>query len=194
LENNKSGEDVPAIEDVNAYIKGGFNSLHCPAGGSYSINKVSAPPTCSITNHQLAAFVPSSVPGTQSGVRVAPFPNNLRQAFPPRPSGPPNFGQPPTQSMHFAQNREVAAPAICNVCLRQINSAKRIWALRYRKLPNDIPTVTDLLPFLPGRQLPVCPAHGTYTIGPLGEFPTCSVPGHQLPEMKPMPGGVVPAR
>lgn len=27
-----------------------------------------------------------------------------------------------------------------------------------------------------------CPAGGEYTIGPIGEIPKCSFPGHQLPE------------
>jgi len=26
--------------------------------------------------------------------------------------------------------------------------------------------------------MPVCPGGGTYTIGPVGELPQCSIPGH----------------
>jgi hypothetical protein len=42
-----------------------------------------------------------------------------------------------------------------------------------------VPTRDDLLPYL--RRWPVCPAGGTYTIGAIGEPPTCSVPDHKLP-------------
>ena len=31
-------------------------------------------------------------------------------------------------------------------------------------------------------ELPKCPAGGTYAIGPIGEVPMCSIPGHKLPE------------
>ena len=47
------------------------------------------------------------------------------------------------------------------------------------KRATDVPTKQDLLPYL--RKWPVCPQGGTYIIGPVGEKPTCSIPGHELP-------------
>jgi hypothetical protein len=51
------------------------------------------------------------------------------------------------------------------------------------KKTGDVCTEDDLKPYirLVGGQLPKCPQGGTYTIGPVGEPPTCSIPGHKLP-------------
>jgi competence protein ComGC len=48
LENNKTTNDIPTAQDLNQYIKGGFASLHCPAGGTYTIEHVGETPTCSL--------------------------------------------------------------------------------------------------------------------------------------------------
>lgn len=53
FDNNKTAEDFPRPQDLDKYLPAGFNSLHCPAGGVYTINKDSAPPTCSVPRHQL---------------------------------------------------------------------------------------------------------------------------------------------
>ncbi|HSY10486.1 MAG TPA: hypothetical protein VK840_06180 [Candidatus Dormibacteraeota bacterium] len=71
-----------------------------------------------------------------------------------------------------------------NACinnLRQIDAAKQQWALENKKTADAIPTVQDLLPYFKDGIFPVCPSGGTYTIGIVGEVPTCSVPGHALP-------------
>jgi RNA polymerase sigma factor (sigma-70 family) len=84
---------------------------------------------------------------------------------------------------------EAADPATAkqNQCinhLRLFDSAKQQWAREFRKKATDTPTMEDLRPYL-GRgqngELPVCPDGGVYTIGIVGEKPTCSVPGHVLP-------------
>lgn len=85
-----------------------------------------------------------------------------------------------------AQDQEVAQIAAkqrtaCIANLRLIYLAKQAWALDKKKTDNDVPTEQDLLPYLKGEVFPVCPAGGTYTIGPVGELPTCSIPGHVLP-------------
>jgi hypothetical protein len=58
-----------------------------------------------------------------------------------------------------------------------------MWALENKKQKGNVPTMADLLPYL-GRnqQFPVCPDGGTYSINPVGELPTCSVPGHRIPD------------
>lgn len=71
-----------------------------------------------------------------------------------------------------------------NACinnLRIIYAAKQEWALEKNKTDADIPTEQDLLPYLKGGVFPVCPAGGVYTIGAVGQPPTCSIPGHVLP-------------
>lgn len=53
LDNNKTENDIPTAQDLDKYIPGGFNSLHCPADGAYTIEKLNTPPTCSKPGHHL---------------------------------------------------------------------------------------------------------------------------------------------
>ncbi len=82
-----------------------------------------------------------------------------------------------TQSMTEAEQRDM-----CINNLREIYSAKAQWALELNKTATDTPTEQDLLSYLPGNVFPVCPSGGTYTIGAVGNPPTCSIPGHVLPQ------------
>jgi phage shock protein A len=50
LENRKTENTVPTAQDIAAYLRGGALSK-CPAGGTYTLNAVSAHPTCSIPGH-----------------------------------------------------------------------------------------------------------------------------------------------
>ena len=71
-----------------------------------------------------------------------------------------------------------------NTCinnLRQIDAAKNQWALENGKKAGDLVTEADIQPYLTGGKMPTCPSGGTYTIGKVGENPTCSIPGHVLP-------------
>jgi chromosome segregation ATPase len=52
LEKNKSGDDVPTVEDLLPYLNDGVFPT-CPDGGTYSINSVDAVPTCTIQDHVL---------------------------------------------------------------------------------------------------------------------------------------------
>jgi hypothetical protein len=80
---------------------------------------------------------------------------------------------------NFVKARETSQRNACINNLRQLDAAKQEWALENNKTNGDTPTRQDLLPYL--RRWPVCPAGGTYSINPIGEPPTCSVPGHKLP-------------
>jgi hypothetical protein len=85
-----------------------------------------------------------------------------------------------------AAAEQLGAQAIAerNVCinhLRQIDAAKQTWALEDNKAADAVPTAEQLLPFFKDETFPVCPSGGTYTIGAVGELPTCSIPGHVLP-------------
>lgn len=74
-----------------------------------------------------------------------------------------------------------------NACinnLRQIDAAKDQWALENGKTTGTPVTEDDIKPYIKldaYGNLPRCPAGGKYTIGNVGEKPTCSIPGHELP-------------
>lgn len=183
LENKKSGEDVPTLEDIEPYIPGGFASLHCPAGGAYSINKLIEPPSCSVSNHVIIGASSALFPGTK------PDPlSNLRSRViqvpaPARPRGSNDFNGQFRPNYQWSATNNVDMQALrdknrCRINLLQIQSAKRIWATRYHKQPTDVPTATDLTPYLPGHQMPVCPAGGAYTPGAVHDTANCSTPEH----------------
>ena len=73
------------------------------------------------------------------------------------------------------------ARELCLQNLRAIDAAKQLWALEYNKDAKDTPTPQDLLPYLKGNAMPVCPAGGVYLIGSMDQPPICSIPGHVMP-------------
>jgi len=85
---------------------------------------------------------------------------------------------------NFVKARETAQKNACISNLRLIDVAKQQWALENNKKPGDTPTQEDIQKYL-GRgekgEFPVCPQGGAYTIGSIGEKPTCSLPGHVFP-------------
>jgi hypothetical protein len=84
---------------------------------------------------------------------------------------------------NFVMARDTAQMNMCINNLRQIDAAKREWALENNKKGTDAPTQADLTRYINNKgQFPVCPSGGTYTIGPVDEPPTCSIPKHQLPK------------
>jgi hypothetical protein len=62
----------------------------------------------------------------------------------------------------------------CINYLREIDAAKVEWVRLQQKTTNDTPTWEDLRPFLKNSPF-TCPNGGTYTIGRVGEMPTCSI-------------------
>jgi hypothetical protein len=83
-----------------------------------------------------------------------------------------------------AETQRVADQNACINNLRLIDGAKQQWALENKKQITDTPTWDDLRPYIgrgPNGELPTCPDGGVYTIGTVGEKPTCNVPGHVLP-------------
>jgi len=83
-----------------------------------------------------------------------------------------------------AAARISSSAGACINNLRLLDASKQQWALENKKQNTDTPTLENLRPYL-GRgtngELPVCPDGGVYTIGAVGEKPTCSLPGHALP-------------
>ncbi len=173
VEHGKSGDDTPTAQDLDQYIPGGFAHLHCPGYGEYTKGTVSEPATSTIPSHLSSnrrLYVPStSRPLTRRNLRSANT-NTFEFSYPSNDA---------TVNLHF---REILQKAQCQSNLRQIESAKRIWALRNHKQPADVPTADDLAPYLPAHQMPVCPGGGTYEIGSVGETSTCSIPDHQIPK------------
>lgn len=90
-------------------------------------------------------------------------------------------------ALQASEEKHVAAINAMNACisnLRIIDSAKAQWALENHKQKGDTPTMDDLRPYIgrgPNRELPTCPDGGAYTVGAVGEKPTCSTPTHVLP-------------
>ena len=81
---------------------------------------------------------------------------------------------------NFVKARNTAMMNACINNLRQIDAAKNEWALEKGKKTGDIPTAQDLTPYFKNGVFPTCPAGGTYTIGAVGNDPTCSIAGHTL--------------
>jgi len=81
----------------------------------------------------------------------------------------------------YMATRSAKASNACVNNLREIVGCKKQWAVENHKSTNDVPTWDKVQAYLP-RKL-VCPQGGTYTLGRVGELPTCSVGGrdHSLP-------------
>jgi hypothetical protein len=90
---------------------------------------------------------------------------------------------------NFVKARATSQANACINNLRQIDGAKNEWALENNKTNGTPVTEADIKPYLKldaSGNFPRCPAGGTYTIGPVGEPPTCSLgttvsPAHVLP-------------
>ena len=90
----------------------------------------------------------------------------------------------PVAATTTASSIEARQRNACINNLRQIDAAKNEWALEKGKTNGSPVTEADLKPYIKldaQGNLPKCPAGGKYTIGRVGESPTCSVPGHVLP-------------
>jgi hypothetical protein len=86
---------------------------------------------------------------------------------------------------NFVKARDTSMQNACINNLRQIDAAKNEWALENNKTNGAPVTEADIKPYIklrPNEDFLKCPAGGIYTIGAVGEIPTCSVPGHKLPD------------
>ena len=83
----------------------------------------------------------------------------------------------------LGEERQVQAlldRATCLKNLEQINVAKEQWAARNAAEKGLPVTMDDLLGYLPGRAVPVCPSGGHYFVNRIGAAPVCTVPGHTI--------------
>jgi hypothetical protein len=99
---------------------------------------------------------------------------------------------------NFVRDPSTSPANACINNLRQIDIAKNQWALEHNAKSNDVVTINDIRPYIERERnnpyikldakgdLPKCPSGGIYTIGKIGEPPTCSlgtnvIPAHVLP-------------
>jgi prepilin-type N-terminal cleavage/methylation domain-containing protein len=79
----------------------------------------------------------------------------------------------------LVRSRKTAQRQACVNNMKTIQGVKANWALDMKKGDNDTPSDTDL--FGPGKYIekkPECPAGGTYSINPVGQSPSCTMPEH----------------
>ena len=75
---------------------------------------------------------------------------------------------------NFVRARESALQAVCRMNGAQIDAAKQMWAAEHKKGAAEVPAEKDLQPYLKDRQVPLCPAGGTYTLNAVEVHATCS--------------------
>lgn len=77
----------------------------------------------------------------------------------------------------FQRSRAAAQGRACQHNLKQIMGAKERWAMDNNMGATATPIVSDLVPDYIRAPESRCPGSGTYTMGNLGQIPTCSVGG-----------------
>ena len=83
----------------------------------------------------------------------------------------------------FLRSRALSWQKSCQSNLRALENAKDEWATEKQKNLGDACVYADLVPDYIRANV-ICAGGGTYTIGPVGTRPTCSIGGphpHQLP-------------
>jgi len=78
----------------------------------------------------------------------------------------------------FVRARQNSQARSCQYNLKQIFGAKERWAMDKHRDQTDTPTMDELVgPTLYIKVMPECQTSGTYTIGSMETFPTCSIGG-----------------
>jgi hypothetical protein len=81
----------------------------------------------------------------------------------------------------YPKSTRAPSERVCRAFLKQIDMVKTQWATEEHMTTNDTPTDAQLFgPKAYLRDKPECPERGTYTLGKVGEKPTCSVKGHTM--------------
>ncbi|HRZ10872.1 MAG TPA: type II secretion system protein [Kiritimatiellia bacterium] len=73
--------------------------------------------------------------------------------------------------------RQASQRVRCIDNLRQIDSAKEQWAMENFAAAGENVGEGEITPYFQ-RGFPACPAHGEYTIMPIGQNPECDQEGH----------------
>ena len=80
----------------------------------------------------------------------------------------------------FMSARKTSTKNSCINNLRQLEAAKEQWALATKKNSGDALEVAEVLEYIKGSRMPICPQGGSYTLNVIGEDCKCSIPGHSL--------------
>jgi RNA polymerase sigma factor (sigma-70 family) len=173
--------DGPFTGVEQNYLRADVLNIALEPDGNFITNS-NVPPDLSATNGGGFAIrlEHSNAPGLKPA-NGQPFADE--QPMPVLPSNA-NFVADANAAPAGAGDRAAANQNMCINNLRMIDSAKAQWALENRKQQSDTPTMEDLKIYMgrgPDGELPVCPDGGAYTPGKVGEKPTCSIPGHDLP-------------
>lgn len=75
----------------------------------------------------------------------------------------------------FVQSRQTARRNVCINNLRLISAAKEQAALENGYGETFIPTQAQILPYIKGNTMPLCPGNGGYTMNAISSAPTCSL-------------------
>jgi len=80
---------------------------------------------------------------------------------------------------YYMHVRSKAEASSCVAYLFKIDLSKQQWALEHNARTNASVSWEQVQDYykLPGRP-PPCPGGGTYTLGRIGELPSCSIPAH----------------
>ncbi|MCL5103702.1 MAG: prepilin-type N-terminal cleavage/methylation domain-containing protein [Armatimonadetes bacterium] len=81
---------------------------------------------------------------------------------------------------NFIRARETARLKSCLSNLRQIDAAKDQYAAEHKKRDGDAVDWSDIIPTYIKTE-PECPTGVPYTLGSVGQNPTCSIADHVLP-------------
>ena len=81
---------------------------------------------------------------------------------------------------NFIKTRNEVIQITCISNLRKLDDSVDRYAVSSGESLGGEVFFTDIIPeFL--KIKPQCPAEGTYTLNPIGQTPTCSIEGHELP-------------
>jgi prepilin-type N-terminal cleavage/methylation domain-containing protein len=85
---------------------------------------------------------------------------------------------------NFVKARSVTQTDVCIDNLRQIDSAKQLWALENQQPPTALPVQASVQPYIGRGSVgvwPTCPANGSYVINAVSTAPSCNIAQHFLP-------------
>ncbi len=81
----------------------------------------------------------------------------------------------------FVQSRTQTRTNACINNLRLLDAAMEQAALANNWDVGDACGNADVIPYMKGAAMPVCPAGGAYTVAAIGTDPACNVANHVLP-------------
>jgi hypothetical protein len=81
----------------------------------------------------------------------------------------------------FVKARSTSSSMSCVNNLRMMDAGKEQWAMEANKETGAEPDLQGVCAYIKGARLPVCPQGGEYSLNAIGQNPTCTIPGHELP-------------